>query len=58
MADMSLTNTSKPSFFARMAAPAPLSPAPNMTILFCMGLMVSVGLMSLMGLMGFILPLM
>ena len=31
---MSDTNTSNPSFFARTAAPAPLSPAPNITILF------------------------
>ena len=34
MADMSLTNTSKPSFFASTAAPAPLSPAPRITIFF------------------------
>ena len=34
MADMSDTKTSKPSFFASTAAPAPLSPAPNITILF------------------------
>src|SRR5574344_1956177 len=34
MADESYTNTSKPSFFARTAAPAPLSPAPKTTILF------------------------
>ena len=34
MADMSETKTSKPSFFASIAAPAPLSPAPSITILF------------------------
>ena len=34
MADMSETKTSKPSFFANTAAPAPLSPAPSITILF------------------------
>ena len=33
MTDISDTNTSKPFFFAKTAAPAPLSPAPNMTIL-------------------------
>ncbi|CDB36972.1 unknown [Phocaeicola dorei CAG:222] len=31
--DMSETKVSKPCFFARTAAPAPLSPAPSMTIL-------------------------
>src|SRR5574344_1254356 len=31
---MSDTNTSKPSFFANTAAPAPLSAAPSITILF------------------------
>ena len=36
IADMSLTNTSNPSFLASTAAPAPLSPAPNITIFFIM----------------------
>ena len=34
IADISETNTSKPFAFANTAAPAPLSPAPNTTILF------------------------
>ena len=34
MADISETKTSKPFAFANTAAPAPLSPAPNTTILF------------------------
>ena len=34
MADMSDTNTSNPFCFASTAAPAPLSPAPNIAILF------------------------
>ena len=33
---MSETNVSKPCFCASTAAPAPLSPAPKMTILFAM----------------------
>jgi hypothetical protein len=31
---MSETKVSNPCFLAKTAAPAPLSPAPNMTILF------------------------
>ena len=34
MAPKSETNTSNPNFCARTAAPQPLSPAPNITILF------------------------
>ena len=39
--DMSETKVSKPCFFARTAAPAPLSPAPSMTILFSHNLRLS-----------------
>ena len=39
-ADESDTNTSKPCFCARMAAPVPLSPAPNITMRFILSFIV------------------